>query len=163
MKISNKVAKEFVLGNEKAISEVYSRYRGLLYFIISTYVKTKEDCEDVYQNVFLNILSKKEDIKNPSNLHSYLCLTAKNLAINHAKQSSKYVSLDDEEVASVENQRLDDLLPYNLTRNEKIVIGYKLCFGLTYQEISEITKTPIPTLKARYAQALKKIKEVNNE
>ena len=163
MEISKKTAKDFILGNENAISEVYFKYRGLLYFIISTYVKTKEDCEDVYQNVFLNILNKREDIKEPSNLHTYLCQTAKNLAINYAKQSSKYILLNDEEVASIENQRLDDLLPYNLTREEKVIIGYKLCFGLTYQEISEIANVPVPTLKVRYSQALKKIKEANHE
>lgn len=161
MRVSKKTAIEFIKGNEEAISIVYSEYRSLLYFIISSYVKTKEDCEDVYQNVFLNILDKKNDIKDPDSLHSYLCLTAKNLAINYAKQASKFIYLDDEEsFESLDNQRLDELLPYNLTRNEKIVVGYKLCFNLTYQEIYEITKTPIPTLKLRYSQALKKIKEV---
>lgn len=161
MRVSKKTAMDFIKGDESAISQVYTEYRSLLYFIISSYVKTKEDCEDVYQNVFLNILNKKQDIQDPANLHSYLCLTAKNLAINYAKQASKYVYLENEdEFESLDTQRLNELLPYNLTRNEKVVVGYKLCFSLTYKEISEITKVPVPTLKLRYSQALKKIKEV---
>ena len=40
-------------------------------------------------------------------------------------------------------------------------MGNKLCFALRYKEISEITGTPISTLKAMYAQALRKIKETN--
>ena len=128
MKVSISVAKEFIRGNENAVSEVYHKYKGLLYFIISTYVKTKEDCEDVYQDVFLAILDKRVCIGSAINLHSYLCSTAKNMAINFAKQSSKYVPLDkDEEVASIEKERIDDLLPYDMTKDEKIVIGYKLC------------------------------------
>ena len=162
MKVSNLVAKNFVLGDETAISEVYYKYRGLLYFIISSYVKTKEDCEDVYQNVFVSILEKKGNISDASSLHSYLCMTAKNQAINYAKQSSRYVLMEnDEDVSSSDNERLNDLLPYNLTKEEKLVVGYKLCFGLTYKEISDIMNTPIPTLKVRYFQALKKVKEAN--
>lgn len=70
---------------------------------------------------------------------------------------------NDEEIQTEENYRIDDLLPYNLTKTEKAVVGYKLCFGLRYKEISEITGTPISTLKAMYAQALRKIKEANYE
>ncbi len=164
MKVSIAVAKKFVLGDENAVSEVYFKYRSLLYFIISTYVKTKEDCEDVYQNVFMTVLNKKGDIKDASTLHSYLCSTTRNLAINFAKQSSKYVSLEnDEDVASTDKERIDDLLPYNLTKEEKALVGYKLCFALSYKEISELMDVPIPTLKVRYSQALKKIKEANHE
>lgn len=164
MKVPKSLAKEFILGKEEAVSEVYYKYRGLLYFIISTYVKSKEDCEDVYQDVFLNVLNNKEDIKDSSNLHSYLCQTAKAVAINYAKKNSKCVLIEnDEEIALEERSRIDELLPYNLTKDEKVMVGYKLCFGLSYKEIQEITGTPIPTLKLRYSQALKKIKEANHD
>lgn len=163
MKVPKSLAKEFVLGKEEAISEVYYEYRGLLYFIISTYVKRKEDCEDVYQDVFLKILNNKQDIKDPSNLHGYLCQVAKTTAINHAKKNAKFIPIEnDDEIVSDEKSRIDELLPYNLTNEEKALVGYKLCFGLSYKEIQEITGTPIPTLKMRYSQALKKIKEANH-
>ncbi len=164
MKVSKSLAKEFVLGKEEAVAEVYHKYRGLLYFIISTYVKSKEDCEDVYQDVFLNVFNNKEKIKDPSNLHGYLCQTAKAVAINYAKKNSNYVPLvNDEEIVSEEKNRIDELLPYNLTKEEKAIVGYKLCFGLSYKEIQDITGTPIPTLKYKYSLALKKIKEANHE
>ena len=164
MKVPKSLAKAFILGDENAISEIYFKYRGLLYFIISAYVKTKEDCEDVYQEVFLRIIVRKDEIRDPSNLHNYLCQVAKTMAINYAKKNSKMQLIDnDEEIQAEENYRIDDLLPYNLTKTEKAVVGYKLCFGLRYKEISEITGTPISTLKAMYSQALRKIKEVNYE
>ena len=39
MKVSKFLAKEFVLGKEEAVAEVYYKDRGLLYFIISTFPK----------------------------------------------------------------------------------------------------------------------------
>lgn len=89
MKVPKSLAKAFILGDENAISEIYFKYRGLLYFIISAYVKTKEDCEDVYQEVFLRIIVRKDEIRDSSNLHNYLCQVAKTTAINYAKKTQK--------------------------------------------------------------------------
>ena len=58
MNVTIKSAKLFLQGEEEAIALVYKSYRALLYFIISTYISQKEDCDDVYQNVFMKILSK---------------------------------------------------------------------------------------------------------
>ena len=53
MNVTIKTAKLFLQGEEEATVTVYKSYRSLLYFIISTYVNQKEDCDDVYQNVFM--------------------------------------------------------------------------------------------------------------
>lgn len=160
MNVSKSVAIRFLQGQEAAIAEVYSQYKNLLYFIISTYVNTKEDCEDVYQDVFVSILQKKNELKDPMKLHWYLCQTAKNKAINRLKETQRVVEpLEEGKIGETQHTRLSELLPFNLSDEERIVIGYRLCFGLSYQEISAITGAIIPTLKARYARAIKKTKE----
>lgn len=160
MNVSKSVAIRFLQGQETAIAEVYSKYRKLLYFIISTYVDTKEDCEDAYQDVFAAILQKKGEIKDPLKLHWYLCQTAKNMAINRAKIGKRTVDqLDEEAFGETQHTRLSELLPYDLSDEERAIIGYRLCLGLSYQEISEITGVVVPTLKARYSRAIKKTKE----
>ena len=160
MNVSRSVAIRFLQGQEAAIAEVYSKYRNLLYFIISTYVDTKEDCEEVYQDVFAALLRKKGELKDPSKLHWYLCQTAKNTAINRAKQSNQQIDrLEEEQMGETQHTRLSELLPYDLSDEERAIIGYRLCLGLSYQEISEITGVVVPTLKARYSRAIKKTKE----
>lgn len=54
---------------------------------------------------------------------------------------------------------LESLLPFNLSREEQAVAGYRIGFGLGWKEISELTSTSISTAKLRYVEAKKKIKE----
>lgn len=160
MNVSSKTAKQFLQGDEAATAEVYQNYRALLYFIIASYVDRKEDCDDVYQEVFLKVISKKDEIKDPSSLHYYLCATAKNEAIDFAKRQSRMES--EQEIEELrgeeESSQLDYFLPYDLTKEEKTIVGYRITFGLSYREISEILEIPIPTAKLRYVQAIQKIK-----
>lgn len=162
MNVSYKTAKLFLEGDEAATVEVYQHYKTLLYFIIATYVKRKEDCDDVYQNVFLKLLSKRNEIKEASSLHQYLCIMAKNEAIDYSKKLNKENLKDDLDslVESNDSSFLDYLLPYNLTRLEKSLVGYKVVLGLRWQEMASILDMPIPTMKKKYSQAIKMIKEV---
>ena len=160
MNVTIKTAKLFLQGDEEAISSVYRSYRSLLYFIIAIYLNQKEDCDDVYQNVFVKILDRRNEVKDPSSLHSYLCTMAKNEAIDYAKKRSREHSSDVLEDMCADNQvtQLDYFLPYDLTKEEKMIVGYRLTFGLSWQEINELTGIPLGTLKYRYAQAIDKVK-----
>ena len=160
MNVTNKTAKLFLQGDEEAIASVYRSYRSLLYFIIATYLNQKEDCDDVYQNVFVKILAKRNEVKDPSSLHSYLCAMAKNEAIDFAKRLSRERSSDALEDICADNQvtQLDYFLPYDLTKEEKMIVGYRLTFGLSWQEVSELVGIPMATAKYRYVQAIDKVK-----
>ena len=160
MNVTNKTAKLFLQGDEEAIATVYQSYRSLLYFIIATYLNQKDDCDDVYQNVFVKILAKRNEIKDPSSLHSYLCAIAKNEAIDYAKKRSRERSSDVLEDVCADNQvnQLDYFLPYDVTKEEKMIVGYRLTFGLSWQEVSGLTGIPLGTVKYRYVQAIDKIK-----
>ena len=162
MNVSIKTAELFLRGEKEATSIVYKSYRALLYFIISTYVKQKEDCDDVYQNVFVKILSKRNEVSSPSSLHYYLCEIAKNEAIDYVKKHSHEQSCEiiEEICPDNEESQLDYFLPYDLTKEEKKIIGYRLTFGLSWKEISNLINIPVPTAKFRYVQAIKKIKGV---
>ena len=160
MNVTNKTAKLFLEGDEEATAIVYKNYRSLLYFIIATYLNPKEDCDDVYQNVFMKILSKRNEVKDPSSLHSYLCAMAKNEAIDYAKKRSRELNSDLLEDICVVNEesQLDYFLPYDLTKEEKTIVGYRLTFDLPWKEVSELVGIPSATAKYRYAQAIDKIK-----
>ncbi len=162
MNVNIKTAKLFLQGEEEATAIVYKSYRALLYFIISTYVSQKEDCDDVYQEVFVKILAKRNEVKDANNLHSYLCSIAKNEAIDFAKRRSREQSSDllEEICADKQDSQLDYFLPYDLTKEEKKVIGYRITFGLSWKEVSELMGIPEATAKYRYVQAIKKIKGV---
>jgi len=161
MNVSLQTASRFIQGDEDATSEVYRAYRKLLYFIIANYVLTKEDADDVYQETFVRVLSERAEIVSPSALHSYLCLSARNCAIDFAKKKDESLEPETEEsLPGDEPTPLESLLPLNLSREEKAVVGYRIGFDLNWKEISTLTSTPISTVKLRYVEAKKKIKEV---
>ena len=113
-----------------------------------------------HQNVFVKILAKRNEVKDPSSLHSYLCAMAKNEAIDFAKRLSRERSSDVLEDICADNQvtQLDYFLPYDLTKEEKMIVGYRLTFGLSWQEVSELVGIPMATAKYRYVQAIDKVK-----
>ena len=160
MNVSKHTASLFLQGDEAAITEVYQRYKALLFFIIATYVHGKEDCEDVYQNTFMKIIEKRNAVLDPANLHAYLCATAKNEAIDFAKKNSSTFREDDavDNVPSTQESALDYFLPYDLSKEEKTIIGYKLTFGFSYREIGDFLAMPVPTVKLRYKTAINKVK-----
>ena len=162
MNVTIRTAKLVLQGEEEATAIVYKSYRALLYFIIATYVDQKDDCDDVYQNVFMKILEKRSEVKDASSLHSYLCAMAKNEAIDFAKKRSREQSSDllEDICVSKQDSQLDYFLPYDLTKEEKKIIGYRLTFSLSWKEISEMLGIPSATAKYRYVQAIKKIKGV---
>lgn len=163
MNVSKSTAIKFLQGDETAFAEVYSRYHRLLYFLISTYVDTKEDCEDVYQDVFLKMWNARYTFGNqidPAGLHSYLCTVAKTTSIDFARAKSRRRAeeLIEDEQGEPRHTRLSELLPYDISDEEREVVGYRVCFGFSFKEINAITGAPIATLKKRYARALAKMK-----
>ncbi len=160
MKVTKETAKAFIAGDKKAIEEVYTAYHDLLYFVIFSYTKTKEDADDAYEETFLRLLNNKDAIKEPKALQSYLLLTAKSVAIDIAKKNSKMEYLFSiEEEASPSSEPLDSLLPYTLSKEDKEIIGLRLVFSFSWNEISAILSKPISTLKKQYREALNEIKE----
>ena len=83
-------------------------------------------------------------------------------AIDFAKKRSREQSSDllEDICVSKQESQLDYFLPYDLTKEEKKIIGYRLTFGLSWKEISEMLGIPSATAKYRYVQAIKKIKGV---
>lgn len=161
MNVSRKTAKLFLEGDEQAASEVYYGYRSLLFFIISNYVRTKEDCEDVYQNVFVRIFERIRECERPSDLHYFLCSVAKNEAINFAKRNSllKVEGFEEGEMVGDEAKGIDWLLPFDLTPEERSIVGYRIGYGLPWKEIVDLTGVPMSTAKLKYAQAMRKVRK----
>lgn len=165
MKLSSAVATRFIEGDKAAIEEVYLLSQDLLYFIIATYVKRREDVEDVYQETYVKILENRQEVHDPSRLQNYLCSTARNCAIDFAKKSSNKEKGEDDEtllesvgVNDEENAVLDEL-EANLTHAETAVVYYRVVFGLKWEEISSLTGIPNSSARLLYHQAVKKLRK----
>ena len=162
MATSNSTFHDFVKGDQDAISRVFLEYKNLLYFVIASYVDSKEDCNDVLSDAFMKAVQHREEIKEPSKLKTFLCTIARNEAINFSKKNRELPNSElVEEIYGVEdrgNAVLDMLEPL-LSNKETIVIYYKAVFSYTWEEIFEETGIPVSTARLLYKTAKEKLRK----
>lgn len=148
--VTRGVARKFIKGDDTAFRIVYTSYRKLLYFLILNHVETKEEAEEAFYRAFRKISEGRNAIKSPSYLEDHLFAAAKE-AINEVLQERQ----GRENPAPVETEEwgLNLLLPYPLNREEKVVVGYRLCFELSWKETSRLSAIPISGAKLLYDEA----------
>ena len=98
---------------EKRIEKVYEKYKKLVTFVISKYIKDKEIIKDITQDVFLNYIENENKVFN---IQKYLTSTAKYMSLKYLKKNNQ-MDLDsiDEEVLYSNNK---SNIEYNLIIDE---------------------------------------------
>ena len=160
--ISKQTFKAFIQGDESATEQVYREYRNLAYFVIATYVKNQDDCNDILSDTFLKLLQNRESVKDVNGLKQFICTIAKNEAVNFIRKDSHVVQSElIDKIYGIEdknNDVLNMLEPY-LTNKEVIVVYYKVIFEMTWDEITEATGIPSSTARLFYKAAKEKLKK----
>ena len=64
--------------------ELYTKYKGLVCFIISKYIKSVDDVVDIAQDVFLDFFNNAKNVNK--NIKFYLTSSAKNKALDYLKK-----------------------------------------------------------------------------
>jgi RNA polymerase sigma-70 factor (ECF subfamily) len=162
MRVKRKVVRDLINKDQDAFNEVYASYRKLLFFIIVSIVKNETIAEDLLQDTFVKVYEAVGNLKDLDSFHSYITLTAKNLALNEVKKMRRVESLDPlEDIYGVEEQSftlLDEIAAY-LTDLENTIVIYKIVHDRGFKEISDLTDIPLSTVYQIYTRALKKIKD----
>jgi RNA polymerase sigma factor (sigma-70 family) len=144
----------------KSIDDIYRNYRGLIFFVIATYVPQKEDADDVYQEVFLRLLSSRGRFFAKRALKVYLCKTAQSCAIDFVKKRINDVPndvMDDIGESDPHNPALEDI-GYGLSSQESILVNYRITYEFAWKDICQITGIPMSSAKLIYRNAILKIK-----
>lgn len=162
MLVKRKVVLALIKKDAEAFNQVYSAYRKLLFFIIVSIVKNETIAEDLLQDTFLKVYEAVGNLKDPDSFHSYITMTAKNLALNELKKMRRVESFEPlEEIYGYEEQSftlLDEIADY-LSDIENTIVVYKIVHERGFQEISTLMDIPLSTVYQIYQKALKKIKE----
>ena len=77
--------KEFLAGNNLAFDTLMGKYRTNLVYFIFKYVRSLDVAEDIFQDVMLYVLEKKEQYNFDYSFKAYLYMIAKSRAINYVK------------------------------------------------------------------------------
>ena len=168
-------------GNLEDFGELVLRYGKKIQNYLFRFIQTKEEVEDLTQDIFLKAYSNILSFNPKKKFTPWLYQIAHNELVNYLRKkhylSTKFINLDldilaaksvskDDILKDLENNLKFELIDKNLNKlNFKYRQPFVLFFyeNLSYQEISDILKIPISTVGTRIKRAKEIIKKsVNN-
>lgn len=152
---------------EKAFSELYVRYAPKIYAFCFRFLGNREEAQDIFQETFLRFYERAKNLREATNIYGFLLVIARNLCINHSRDSKYSVVYQDYMSFSNENRLESDeilnlikssleILPNDL----KEVFILKEYNGLSYLEIANITGLKINTVRIKLYRAKKKLRSI---
>lgn len=162
MRIDNEALGLFLSRDEETVKAVYTRYAGLLRSIAYGILFDKDEANDVMQDTFLKALSLKEsDLSDPGAFLTYLCSTARNLALNRLQKRNRFEDGEEAEAEGREDPAYRDdslfrALRKILGEEEYLVLVLRACEGYRYKEIATSLAINPSTARSLYRRAKEK-------
>lgn len=167
-------------GDSSAFGVLVRRYQDRLYNTVYRLVGNHEDAQDTLQEAFLNAYQSLRSFKGDSRFFTWIYRIAINAAISLKRKRKNAVSIDAglvdgipfdpvDESAGIEPERaieqaeeeqiLQDALD-RLSDDHRAVLVMKEIEGFKYEDIAEVLRIPIGTVRSRLHRARVELREV---
>ncbi len=183
--ISDKELMELIqAGDDKAFGTLVGRFQDRLLNFVGRIITDRETAEELVQETFLRIFKQKNSYTPEYAVSTWVYTIALNLARSELRKRKlrRFISLDfikeeaDIELPDRVNLKAMSLAPIIQQAIEKLPEDYKTAFilcdiqRLPYQQIAEVMRVPVGTVKSRINRArsmlrdkLKPYKEIYHE
>lgn len=161
---------EFKWNNQNAYNRLYEKYFELVYGIIFSIIKNKEDTEDITHEVFTKIYKLEKEKLPTSNEASWLYTVSKNECFLYLRKQKPNINI--EEVYEIPNEDNDlkdviDIDYYNnvikdLKEDEKCIVSLKIISDFSFSKISQIMNIPIGTVQWKYYKSINHLRNTIN-
>jgi RNA polymerase sigma-70 factor (ECF subfamily) len=74
-------------GDRRAFEEIYRRYAALLFRYVTDKISGREDCEEIVQETFVWLWSRRESLQHVTELRPYLYGIVKHKIFNHIRHN----------------------------------------------------------------------------
>jgi len=134
------------------------------YRLACSYTKNSEDALDVIQESVYKAIKNADKLKSPEYIKTWMYRIVVNESIDFLRKNKVYSSDILEEINIQHNDRdiTTSITLYsaieNLSPKEKTVIILRFFEDMKLEEIAEITKTNVSTVKSRLYKALRELK-----
>jgi len=172
----NEIISKVLKGEQNAYAELVNRYQAYVFTLVFRMIKSREDAEEVAQDVFIKAYRSLADFRGESKFSTWLYTIANTTSITFLRKKKLDVhSLDNEKVFEVADSK-DSGLRANLVEQksrvnmvneaiamlspddaEIITLFYKAEQNL--EEISRILRLETNTVKVRLHRARTRLKE----
>lgn len=167
-------------GDVNAFEELYDQYNRLLFGMIISIVKEREEAEDLLQEVFVKVWQKAHTFnKKRGNVYSWLVTISRNKAIDRIR-SKDYKTQEKASVSvnkpafSLEGDKYDPLETTiysnradivkkalaKIPKSQRKVLEIAYYRGMTQSEISDHLDIPLGTVKTRTRQGMIKLRNM---
>lgn len=165
---------QFWGGNEMAFSQLYCLCFDDLLAYGRRVGGDNEMVEDLIQDLFLKLYQKKIILEDNTKLRSFLFRALKNLIYNQLLRNAKLQSLPDydfafdldytidEQLSWMHDQGLSDEVHHilkGLTGRQKEIIYLRFIHEMSFEEISEIMKINIQSVRNLLFRSMEKIRK----
>ena len=171
--VSKDLIEKLSQGNKKAFNEIFQLFHQKIFIFCLKYHFSKEESEEVVQEVFLKLWLNRKSLNPSQNLKSYIYTIAKNIIINSLRKKSyqkaayEYnINLQDihcETENSIITKDLENLFENAIQvlpgkRKEIFILSRKE--GLSNKEIAEKLNISIKTVESQMRLSFQFLKEV---
>jgi len=166
------VVRQVQAGDVAAYDRLILKYRERLYSVVYNLTSNREDASDLTQDAFIKAFRSINTFKGRSSFFTWIYRIAVNASLSHLKKNRlrRFFSLDemDESASSSEllanlaekhgtekstllhelQEKLNEALQKLSPKHRTVVVLFEI-EGLSHQEIAEITKTSVGTVRSR--------------
>ena len=159
---------EVAKGDEQAFRKLFDLYKERFYAVVLKMTRSDEVAQDIVQDVFMNIWSKREslgDVVNPSSYfftavyrrvyHHYRKIALEKKLLQAVPAAKESVNTTDEMVLAHESNELISQAISKLPPQQQLVFKLVRQEGLSREDVAQQLKISPNTVKNHLADALK--------
>ena len=167
--ISQDTIQNAAQGDMGAFEELYRAYSHYVYNVAWRMLTHREDAEEVTQDVFYVVFKNLKNFRFESSFKTWVYRITVNQAINHLKKNSRRQSqaqddLKDQNLTAAKDdikesfdkehrERAIEVLLGTLNSDQRACVVLRNIEGLSYQEIADVLRIPINTVRSRLKRA----------
>ena len=145
--------------SDEELTEIYYKYRTMLYRVCFTYMKNNDDTADAVQETFYRLIRSCPVFDSDEHEKAWLLRTAANVCKDELKRAHrKNVSINDHtELEGDSEPHVDEVMCEIIKLPDKYKAPVYLYYyeGYTSSEISKILKKPDSTIRNHISEARK--------
>lgn len=155
-------------GDKSAFCQLYEETSNAVFAYALSFLRNKEDAEDVMQETFLHIRSAAHLYQPLGKPMAWILTIAKNVCLMKFRQNRHVTSMSyeeaPEELDCSQIQEEEDRLVLEtafrvLSKEECQIIVLHAVSGMKHREISQIMGIPLSTILSKYHRGIQKLRE----
>jgi RNA polymerase sigma-70 factor (ECF subfamily) len=166
-------------GDLEAFEKIYRASSGFVYNVAFRLLHDPHDAEEITQDVFVTVYRKLKGFRYQSSLKTWIYRVTVNNAINHLKKKikerEKRVPWEDNRVQHAQTDPFHETvdrehrehviagLLESLTPDQRTCLVLRDLEGLRYEEIAEILKINLNTVRTRIKRARERLLSLSQE